>query len=241
MIRYTDIEKKAGAKMKISVIIPTFNEEKTIEKTLDRVLEQKVVGETIIVDDGSRDKTANILKKNQSRDPRIKLVFHQKNRGKGAAVRTGLSKVSSDYVLIQDADLEYDPIEYNKLISKASPGRAVYGSRLLTKNPHAYARTYLGNVLLTGLGNLLFGIKLTDSYTGYKLLPTKIMRALNLSSNGFELEAEITAKLAKRKILIIEVPISFTPRKYEQGKKIKTEDALTGALTFLKVKFGSFN
>ncbi|KKR92165.1 MAG: Glycosyltransferase, group 2 family [Candidatus Daviesbacteria bacterium GW2011_GWB1_41_15] len=227
--------------MKMSVIIPTFNEEKTIAKTLKAVLEQKVVGEVIIVDDGSRDKTADILQENKSRDWRIKLIFHQKNLGKGAAVRTGLSEVSSDYVLIQDADLEYDPVEYNKLISKASPGRAVYGSRLLTKNPHAYTRTYLGNVALTGLGNLLFGTSLTDSYTGYKLLPTKIIKALNLSSNGFELEAEITAKLAKRKIPIIEVPISFRPRKYEQGKKIKAEDALIGALTFLKIKFNSFN
>ncbi|KKU47247.1 MAG: Glycosyltransferase, group 2 family [Candidatus Woesebacteria bacterium GW2011_GWF2_46_8] len=216
-------------KVKISVIIPTFNEEKTIEKTLDAVLKQKVVGEVIIVDDGSRDKTASLLKENKSRDWRIKLILHQKNLG------------NSNYVLIQDADLEYDPIEYKNLISKASPNRAVYGSRLLTKNPHAYARTYLGNVFLTSFCNLLFGTKLTDSYTGYKLLPTKIIKALNLSSNGFELEAEITAKLAKRKIPIIEVPISFRPRKYEQGKKIKARDALIGVLTFLKIRFGSFN
>ena len=228
-------------KVKISVIIPTFNEEKTIEKTLDAVLKQKVVGEVIIIDDGSRDKTASLLKENKSRDWRIKLILHQKNLGKGAAVRTGLSEVTSNYVLIQDADLEYDPIEYKNLISKASPNRAVYGSRLLTKNPHAYARTYLGNVFLTSFCNLLFGTKLTDSYTGYKLLPTKIIKALNLSSNGFELEAEITAKLAKRKIPIIEVPISFRPRKYEQGKKIKARDALIGVLTFLKIRFGSFN
>ena len=227
--------------MKISVIIPSFNEEKTIEKTLDKVLKQKVVGEVIIVDDGSRDKTSSILKENKLRDSRIKLIFHQKNLGKGAAVRTGLSNVSFDYVLIQDADLEYDPVHYKNLISKASQAHAVYGSRLITKNPHAYARTYFGNVLLTSLCNLLFGIKLTDSYTCYKLLPTKIIRSLNLSSNGFELEAEITAKLAKRKIPIIEVPISFRPRKYEQGKKIKARDALIGVLTFLKIKFGSFN
>ncbi|MBI2066061.1 glycosyltransferase family 2 protein [Candidatus Woesebacteria bacterium] len=228
-------------KAKISVIIPTFNEEKTIEKTLGAVLKQKAVGEVIIVDDGSWDKTSNILKDNKSRDSRIKLIFHQKNLGKGAAVRTGLSQVSSNYVLIQDADLEYDPVHYKNLISKVSQTHVVYGSRLLTKNPHAYARTYLGNVLLTGLGNLLFGTSLTDSYTGYKLLPTKIFKSLNLSSNGFELEAEITAKLAKRKISIVEVPISFRPRKYEQGKKIKAEDALRGVLTFLKIKFSSLN
>ena len=227
--------------MKISVIIPAFNEEKTIAKTLAAVLKQKVVEEVIVVDDGSRDKTANILKKNQSQDVRIKLIFHQKNRGKGAAIRTGLSQVTSDYVLIQDADLEYDPTDFQNLISKASPNHAVYGSRLLTKNPHAYTRTYLGNVALTALANLLFGTSLTDAYTGYKLLPTKIMRALNLSAKGFELEAEITAKLAKRKIPIVEVPISFRPRKYEQGKKIKAKDALTGILTFLKIKFGSSN
>jgi len=224
--------------MKLSIIIPIYNEEKTIREVLNKVLEQTLVQEVIIVNDGSRDKTANILRKIKSQNSKVKIMNHTKNLGKGAAVRTGIYMATGDYVLIQDADLEYDPDEYKKLISKASYKKVIYGSRLLTKNPHAYIRTYLGNILITNFCNLLFGTKLTDSYTCYKLLPTKLVKALNLFSNGFEIEAEITGKLAKRKIPILEVPISFKPRSYDEGKKIKARDALRGFLVFLKIKLG---
>ncbi len=222
--------------MKLSIIIPAYNEEKTIGQLLIKVLGQTLVQEVIVVDDGSKDETINILRKIKAHNSRVKIIIHPNNLGKGAAVRTGISNVAGDYVLIQDADLEYDPTEYKHLLSKASEQRVIYGSRLLTQSPHAYSRTYIGNVILTNFCNLLFGTKLTDSYTCYKLLPTKIAKDLKLSSNGFEIEAEITGKLAKRNIQILEVPISFKPRRYKKKKKIKAQDALKGFLMFLKIK-----
>lgn len=228
--------------MRLSVIIPVLNEEKTISKIIEKVLKQKDVCEIIVVDDGSRDNTPEILKRAQSKLRKnkrqtIKVVIHPQNKGKGAAIRTGITKVSGDFLIIQDADLEYNPEEFGELLKKASSKTVVYGSRILAKNPHAYIRTYLGNVFISAMHNLLFGDKLTDIYTCYKLLPSNIAKELKLQSNGFEIEAEITAKLAKNGIKIIEVPISYKPRSYEKGKKIKAKDALIGAYTLLKIKF----
>lgn len=231
--------------MKMSVVIPVLNEEGTIAQVIKKVFHQKGVSEIIVVDDGSFDSTPRILGKikklvNRSRPNCLQVITHKRNRGKGAAIRTGLKYVSGDYVIIQDADLEYDPGEYQKLLKHALPELVVYGSRILANNPRAYARTYLGNVLISSFCNLLFETKLTDIYTCYKLLPTSIAKKLNLSSSGFEIEAEITAKLAKMGIPIIELPISYKPRSYEQGKKIRAKDALVGAWTLLKVKFSGF-
>jgi len=223
--------------MKISVIIPAYNEENTLPEILRLVLRQKAVGEVIVVDDGSKDSTWKLLKKIQLANPRIKPIRHAINLGKGAAIRTGLTKATLNYILIQDADLEYSPANYGDLLKHASCKVAVYGSRLKTANDFAYLHTLLGNILITALGNILFGIKLTDSYTGYKLLPAKMIRSLQLKSDGFEIEAEITGKLAKSKVPIIEVPITYHPRKYNEGKKIKAKDALKGAVTYLKIKF----
>ena len=226
--------------MTLSVVIPVLNEEKTINKILIKVLKQKSAVEVIVIDDGSTDRTLEVLKNFSKTNKKIKLLRHKKNLGKGAAVINGLKKVSSDYLLIQDADLEYNPDEYIKLVSKVSADTVVYGSRMIKKNTHAYERTYIGNLVLTYICNFLFGTKLTDSYTCYKLLPTKIAKKLNLKSQGFELEAEITAKLAKKKINIFEVPISYSPRKYEEGKKIKALDALKGVFTLLRIKFTNY-
>lgn len=220
--------------MRLSVIIPILNEQDSIVQLLNQVLAQKVASEVIVVDDGSTDNTAQLLKK--MKNNKITLLSHNKNQGKGAAIQTGLKRVTGDFVIIQDADLEYNPEEYERLLKRASEEVAVYGSRIKGKNPHAYTRTYLGNVLITTFCNLLFGTNLSDIYTCYKLMPVKIAKSLKMKSHGFEIEAEITAKLAERKIPIIEVPISYKPRSYEQGKKIKTRDALFGALTLLKVK-----
>lgn len=219
---------------KLSIIVPVFNEEKTIKKVLQQVLEQKEIAEIIIVDDCSTDNTSKILQKIQ--DPRIVVLSSPRNQGKGAAIQKGLKQVKADFVIIQDADLEYNPAEYKKLLRDRSENKVIYGSRLRKENPRAYWRTYWGNVLVTTFCNFLFGTKLTDSYTCYKLLPTRLARSLHLSSNGFEIEAEITAKLAKAGIPILEVPISYTPRSYKEGKKIKAIDALKGALTFLKIR-----
>ena len=221
---------------KISIIIPTYNEEETITEIVRRVTKQEEAGEVIIVDDGSTDKTWELLQQIKSPKPEMKLIKHKINQGKGAAIRSGLKRVSLDYVLIQDADLEYDPRNYPKLLKQASVKTVVYGSRLKTANDYAYLTTLIGNVLVTFLCNLLFKTKLSDSYTGYKLIPFKIFKSLKLKSKGFEIEAEITGKLAKRKIPIIEVPISYSPRKYKQGKKIKARDALKGAITYIKIK-----
>lgn len=223
--------------MKLSVIIPVYNEEKTIGSIIQKVLNSPVVAEIIVVNDGSKDRTLNALKK--IADKKIKIFSHKKNQGKGAAIITGITKASSEYVIIQDADLEYDPSEFILLLKNASNKTAVYGSRILGKNKHAYTRTYLGNILVTAFCNLLFGVKLTDSYTCYKLVPLKALRDINLSSKGFEIEAEITAKLIKKGLNIIEVPISYQPRTYNQGKKIKLKDAIKGVSTFLRIKYGN--
>lgn len=219
----------------LSVIIPVFNEERFIDKILKKVLRQKEVAEIIIINDGSTDKTAQIIKK--IKHPKIKIFHHSTNLGKGAAIQTGYKKISSDFVIIQDADLEYNPSEYKILLAKAGKNIVVYGSRILASNPHAYTRTYLGNVLISTFASILFGKKLTDTYTCYKLLPSKIAKKLHINSRGFEMEAEITAKLAKKQIPIIEVPISYKPRSYEQGKKIKAKDALIGAWILFKIRF----
>ena len=221
--------------MTLTVIIPVFNEQKTIKESIREVLSQSAVDRILIVDDGSTDKTPEIL--GSISNNKIKVITHDKNLGKGSALRTGFSKVGGGFVIVQDADLEYNPTEYSKLIKSASPNTAVYGSRIRGQNAHAYTRTYLGNVLVTAVCNLLFGTKLTDSYTCYKLLPTKIAKGLKLRSNGFEIEAEITAKLLKKGIKIIEIPIKYNPRTYEQGKKIKAKDALLGILTYLRIRF----
>lgn len=220
---------------KLSVIIPVFNEEASIEKILKKVLLQKEVTEVIIVNDGSTDKTAQII--NKIKHKKIKVFHHLKNFGKGAAIKTGFSKITGNFVIIQDADLEYNPSEYKKLLIKADANTVIYGSRILGRNPHAYTRTYLGNVLISAFASLIFGKRLTDTYTCYKLIPKKIAKNLNIKSKGFELEAEITAKLIKQGVKIIEVPISYKPRSYEQGKKIKANDALIGTLVFLKTRF----
>lgn len=221
--------------MNLSVIIPVLNEEKTISKIVKLVLKQKNVKEIIIVDDGSTDGTSRILSK--INNLKIKIITHLHNKGKGSALRTAIKVVSQDYVLIQDADLEYNPNDFSLLLKSASLNTVIYGSRNLGKNKHAYTRTYIGNFLVTFFFNVLYNRRLTDSYTCYKLIPNNILKNIILESNGFEIEAEITAKLAKKGIKIIELPIRYSPRKYEQGKKIKTIDAIKGVLKYLTLRF----
>lgn len=222
--------------MKISVIIPAFNEESTIEKILFRVLKQKNIGEIILVDDGSSDNTLKIANRIQAKSKKVRVVSHKTNLGKGAAIKTGIKNVKMDLTIIQDADLEYDPSEFKTLLEKSGGTKVVYGSRMLGGNPHAYFTTYLGNLVLTKFCNILFNTKLTDIYTCYKLIPSKILKKIDIKSEGFEMEAEITAKILKSGYKISEVPISYKPRTYEKGKKIKAWDAILGIVTLLKIR-----
>lgn len=225
--------------MQLSVIIPVLNEESTIKTILSKVIALKDVYEVIVVNDGSTDKTLEILQKLKESvkfSKKLKIFSHKTNLGKGSAIRTGIKMAKGDYTIIQDADLEYDPTEFSKLTDVITKDSVVYGSRIMGKSKHAYLRTYLGNIAITTFCNILFGSKLTDSYTCYKLIPSNIFKSLNLKSTGFEIEAEITAKLLKKKIQIKEVAIKYKPRSYEKGKKIKAKDAITGALKLIEIR-----
>ena len=228
---------------KLSIIIPVFNEKSTIEKILD-ILEKTDLGdvskEIIIVDDGSRDGTREILKKYENRH---KIVYHERNRGKGAAVRTGLQIMSGDYAVIQDADLEYNPADFKRMLEYVAANNAevVYGSRRLgkRKSPTAGWQYYLGGLFLTFLTNFLYGTKITDEATCYKMVSRSALEKLNLCSVGFEFCPEITAKIARQKIIIHEIPIDYMPRSRAEGKKIKLRDGFIAVWTLLKYKIKS--
>ncbi len=226
--------------MKLSIIIPVFNESKTIEELIRRV--QKVeIGlekEIIIVDDGSSDGTSEILEKTDH--PHIKILYHTKNQGKGAALQTGISAATGDIILIQDADLEYDPRDYPKLLEPILDGRAdsVYGSRFLG-GPHRvlFFWHYVGNKLLTTLSNVLSNLNLSDMETCYKIFRKEIIDKINLKSKRFGFEPEITVKLAKQKCRIYEVPISYSGRDYREGKKIGWKDGVAAIFHIFRFKF----
>lgn len=228
---------------KLSIIVPVFNEKMTIEKILD-ILDKTDLGEVskeiIVVDDGSKDGTCDILKKYESRH---KIIYHEKNQGKGAAVRTGLKNMSGDYVVIQDADLEYNPSDFKRMLeyAKINNAEVVYGSRRLGKgkSPTAGWQYYLGGLFLTFLTNFLYGTKITDEATCYKMVSRSALEKLNLCSVGFEFCPEITAKIARQKIIIHEIPIDYMPRSRAEGKKIKLRDGFIAVWTLLKYKIKS--
>lgn len=224
--------------LRLTVIVPVYNEERTLEAIMPRIFAVcDDATEVIFVDDGSKDHSLEILLRLARPQDQ---VIEKQNGGKGDAIRTGLSHVHAPYVVIQDADMEYDPAEIRSLLATAlaSPGSAVFGSRFLRPNPCLYRRFLWGNKVLSAVLSLLFFKRITDSYTCYKLLPISVMRSLALRSTGFEMEAEISAKLLKRGIPIIEVPISYHPRTLEEGKKICSRDAWKGMFMMLKVRLG---
>jgi dolichol-phosphate mannosyltransferase len=228
---------------KLSILIPAYNEEGTIKELIDKVKKVdlskfNLEKEIIIIDDGSKDKTIEIV----SSLPDVKLIKHSKNAGKGMAIRTGIKYVTGKYVVIQDADLEYDPEDYKILIAEALKNDAdvVYGSRRLRKdNPkHSGLSFYLGGVGLTWLTNLLYPhLKITDEPTCYKFFKTKLIKSIPLRCKRFEFCPEITAKVAKRKIKIYEVPISYYPRSIKEGKKISWRDGIEAIWTLIKYRF----
>lgn len=225
--------------MKISILMPLYNEVATLNRILEYIEKVPVEKEIILVDDFSSDGTREFLKSIFGETTgNIKVFFHEKNKGKGAAVRTGLKYATGDYAIIQDADLEYDPRDYLKLIeyTKNNNADAVYGSRFYNTWRVTSLGHFLVNKFLTILTNILFKTNLTDMETCYKLIRTDIFKSLGLKSNRFEVEAEITAKLLKKGYKIFEVPISYKGRSYHEGKKIGWRDGLMTLWTLVKLK-----
>ncbi len=227
--------------MKLSIIIPVFNEKNTILEILKRIetvdlSDFAIEKEIIIIDDGSNDGTRDILKKLENK---YKIIYHGKNSGKGTAIRTGLKEASGDYILIQDADLEYDPKDYRKIIEYAFKNNAevVYGSRRLNHNNMSNLSFYLGGVFLTQMINFLYGTKLTDEATCYKFFKKEIIKSLTLKCRRFEFCPEVTVKIAKKGIKIYEVSINYNPRSKTEGKKIRWRDGLEALWTLIKYRF----
>jgi len=226
--------------LRLSVIIPVYNERGTVAELLARVLAVEVDKQVIVVDDGSTDGTGEWLEEWRRGQPDWVLVRrHPRNAGKGAAVRTGLEEVAGECVIIQDGDLEYDPTDYTRLLRPIVEGRArvVYGSRFLGGNPEMFLTQRIGNVMLTRLTNLLYGASLTDMETCYKLFTREVVTGLTLTSDRFDLEPELTAKVIRAGLEIVEVPISYAGRPYEAGKKINWRDFVVAVWTLVRLRF----
>ena len=225
--------------MKLSVIIPVYNEEKTILRLVELVRAVPLEKEIIIVNDGSTDSTRTLIENKFRTADGIRILTHEKNSGKGSAIRTGIQAALNDAVIIQDADLEYDPSDYVVLRKalESSSANVVYGSRFLGKKQVTGAFHRFVNYFLTTLTNALYGSRLTDMETCYKLFRRDTIQALNLTSRGFEVEVEITAKTLKSGEKIVEVPISYKGRTHHEGKKIGWRDGVKAVLALVRFRF----
>jgi len=223
---------------KLSVIIPVYNEKATIEEILRRVQCVKLDKEIVLVDDFSTDGTREILQ-NLSQNGELRILFHPRNRGKGAAIRTALEHATGDIIIIQDADLEYDPEDYHQVIRPILAGKAkvAYGSRFLGEHKAMYFWHTVGNKMLTLVTNVLFDSTLTDMETCYKAFATEVIKPLKIKANRFEFEPEITAKVLKRGHRIYEVPISYDGREFDEGKKITWKDGFKALFHLVKYRF----
>jgi glycosyltransferase involved in cell wall biosynthesis len=222
---------------KLSVVIPVYNEKKSLLEIVRRVQAVPIEKEIILVDDFSTDGTREVLRDLEKRE--FKVLYHEKNHGKGAALRTGFRRATGEFVIVQDADLEYDPNDYSRLIQPILEGRAdvVYGSRFSGQRKNMTSLHTLGNLFLTGVTNIFYGTSITDMETCYKLFRRETIQGIRIECNRFNFEPEVTAKLLKRGLRIVEVPISYSGRSASEGKKITWRDGFSAVWTLIKYRF----
>ncbi|HEY7912669.1 MAG TPA: glycosyltransferase family 2 protein [Blastocatellia bacterium] len=224
--------------MKLSVVIPVYNEAATVAEIISRVQAVEIPKEIIVVDDGSTDGTRDSLAGLESRHPNLRVILQPRNRGKGAALRTGFEQATGDYVLVQDADLEYDPSDYSVLLKPLVEGKAdvVYGSRFLTTKEHRVLFFWhsVGNRFLTLISNMFTNLNLTDMETGYKVFRREVIQSIKIEQDRFGFEPEVTVKIARMRLRIYEVGISYYGRTYEEGKKIGWRDGVKALWCILK-------
>jgi glycosyltransferase involved in cell wall biosynthesis len=227
--------------MKLSIVVPVFNEKNTLEEIIHRVQASLYDKEIIVVDDASVDGSRDILDRLSQQYDNLRVYYHEKNLGKGAALRTGFAQVTGDVVIIQDADLEYDPLDYPALLDPIEKGLAdvVYGSRLIGARPHRvlYFWHYMGNRCVTFLSNMFTNLNLSDMEVGFKVFKAEVLQEIKIKCNRFGVEPELTAKVARQRCCVYEVPISYHGRDYAHGKKITWRDGLAAIFHILRFRF----